>query len=133
MSYYKDEATGIDYLIAFLFSCRSTRIMNGILWERVNKRRSLNRNTFNKNIKRLKERGIIKISKGNLEINRKELNHFYKYKLIYTKPKSTSKIIMIFDIPEKERSTRDWLRHQIKLYIHRCLVLAQAMIYPKTG
>lgn len=116
MSYYKDEATAIDYLIAFLFSCRSTRMMNSILWERVSKRRLINKNTFNKNLYRLREKGIIKINKESVEINREKLNYFYKYKLIYSKPKSTSKIIMIFDIPEKERNTRDWLRHQIKLW-----------------
>ena len=114
MTYYKDEATAIDYLIAFLFSCKSIRIMNSILWERVSKGRLINKNTYNKNLLRLKERGIIKIDEGNIKINREKLNDFYKYKLIYSKPENTSRIIIIFDIPEKERKTRNWLRNQIK-------------------
>lgn len=116
MSYYKNEATAIDFLIAFLFSCKSTKIGNNILWERVNKKHSVNKNTFNKNLKRLKEKGIIKVDKGSIEINSKKLSNFYKYKIIYSKPESSSKIIMIFDIPEKERATRDWLRGQIKFW-----------------
>lgn len=114
MSYYKNEATAIDYLIAFLFSCKSIRIMNSILWERVSKRRLINKNTFDRNLLRLKERGIVKINAGNIDINREKLNHYYKYKLIHSKPENTSKIIIIFDIPEKERKTRNWLRNQIK-------------------
>ena len=90
--------------------------MNNILWERVSKRRLINKSKFIKNLSSLKEKGIIKIDKGDIEINTKKLNDFYKYKLIYSKPENSSKIIMIFDIPEKERKTRNWLRTQIKLW-----------------
>jgi DNA-binding transcriptional regulator PaaX len=116
MTYYKDEATVIDYLIAFLFSCRSTRIMNRILWERVNQRRLINKNTFNRNLNRLKKKGVIKTEGQSVDINFKKLEQYYKYKPIYSKPEGTSKIIIIFDIPEKSRKTRDWLRNQIKLW-----------------
>lgn len=116
MNHYKEQATSIDFLIAFLFSCRSTRIMNSILWERVSKRNSIKKNTFNKNLIRLKEKGIVKINKEEIQINFNKLNNFYKYKLIHSKPEKTSKIIIIFDIPEKERKTRNWLRNQIKLW-----------------
>lgn len=116
MTYYKNEATLIDFLIAFIFSCRSKRIMNNILWERVNSRRQVSKNSYDRNIYRLKEKGILKINRGEIEIDKKKLNYFYKYRLIYSKLNSTSKIILIFDIPEKERKTRNWLRKQIKLW-----------------
>jgi DNA-binding transcriptional regulator PaaX len=116
MAYYKDEATAIDYLIAFLFSCRSIRIMNSILWERVSKRRLINKSTFDRNLSRLKEKGVIKIEGKNIGINHKKLKQYYKYRPIYSKPEGNSKIIIIFDIPEKSRKTRDWLRNQIKLW-----------------
>jgi len=91
-------------------------MMNAILWERVSKRRSINKSTYNRNLKRLAEKGIIKVDNGSININREKLNEFYKYKLIYKKPENKSKIIIIFDIPEKERQTRNWLRNQIKLW-----------------
>lgn len=116
MRYYKEEATIIDFFIAFLFSCRSTSIRNSILWERVKKRREINKNTYYKNLSRLKEKGIVNIINKNITINKFKLNNFYKYKLINTKPNGTSKIILIFDVPEKERRTRNWLRNQIKLW-----------------
>lgn len=116
MGYYKDEATVIDFLIAFLFSCRSTRIMNSILWERVSKRRLINKSTYTRNLNRLKNNGIIRIDKEKIVLVKKKLSEQYKYKLIYNKPKQVTKIIIIFDIPEKERKTRDWLRNQIKLW-----------------
>ena len=40
----------------------------------------------------------------------------YKYKFINIKLEKTNKIIIIFDIPEKERKVRAWLRGQIKLW-----------------
>lgn len=113
---YKNEATISDYIIAFLFSCKSTRMMNRILWERVNKRHLINKNSFNKNLNRLKEKGIIGIIDKQISINRQKLNQLYKYRLIYAKPENKSKIIIIFDIPETERKTRNWLRNQIKLW-----------------
>lgn len=90
--------------------------MNSILWERVSKRRLINKNTYNKNLNRLREKGVIKIDKGSIDINHKKLNQLYKYRLIYSKPQKISKIIIIFDIPETERKTRNWLRNQIKLW-----------------
>ena len=115
--YYKDEATTADYIVAFLLSGRSTRVMNQVLWERVQKRRqTTNRAAFNQAIYRLKKKGIIGSDDTGITLLRSDRIRNSALPFIKTKPSKTNQVLIIFDIPEKDRRFRDWLRGQIRLW-----------------
>ena len=115
MKYSQDETTFSDELIAFLFSCRSNSIRKKILWELVQKRRKISNNVYNQNMYRLKKRGIIQ-DKNNMFCLSDKGKTLYNnpYIKMRKKPTKTNKIFIIFDIPEKKKKVREWLRNQIK-------------------
>ncbi|MBU0998945.1 hypothetical protein KKG24_01360 [Patescibacteria group bacterium] len=129
------ENTALDHLIAFLLSARSTRIYRKILWVRMQARqKSMNAGSFNQHIYRLHKKGIIESRDGKIHIHRENLLKFSAknnsmknsvMKSIF--PTKTEKILISFDIPEKKKKTRDWLRNQIKYWdfemIHKSLWL----------
>jgi len=117
MGYYLEETTFSDELIAFLFSCRSNSIRKSILWERVHKRNKLSRLTYNQNIYRLKKRGIITYKDDFYTLSQNGIALYNNpFRKVTEKPKKTKKIIVIFDIPEKKKKVREWLRRQIKMW-----------------
>ncbi|MEI6580723.1 MAG: hypothetical protein WCO07_00955 [bacterium] len=104
-----------DEIIAFLFSCRSTSIRRKILWERVQNRRKISNHVFNQSVYRLKKRGIVQNKNDELFLSEQGKTFFSNpYKKIIKKPERTKKVMIIFDIPEKKRKVRVWLRQQIK-------------------
>jgi DNA-binding transcriptional regulator PaaX len=115
MGHYQNETTFSDELIAFLFSYRSNSIRKKILWELVQKRRKISNNTYNQNMYRLKKRGIIQDKNEMFCLSNKG-------KTLYTNPYrkikknliKTNKVLIIFDIPEKKKKVREWIRNQIK-------------------
>ncbi len=113
MSIY-EEAKLSDFIIAFLLSNRSKSIMSRVLWERVKKRRLVSQKNFNQSIYRLKRKGLLVVGENGIEIVYDKVRKNLKYKLLNIKPKGDSKVLVLFDIPEKERKTRNWLRNQIK-------------------
>ena len=115
MGYYLDETTFTDELIAFLLSCRSNSIRKKILWERVQKRRKISRDVYCQSIYRLKKRGIIQDKNGIFHLAQKGEKFFYNtFRKIKTKPIKTCRVMIIFDIPERKRKVRSWIRRQIK-------------------
>lgn len=116
MNNLNEKSSAADEIIAFLLSARSTRLRHQILWERMKNRREINKNVFRQNIYRLKKKGVIKIEDNNVQLINIDSNQASKYKLIYEYPLKTNKFIIIFDIPEKDRKLRNWLRDQIKLW-----------------
>ena len=76
-----------------------------------------------KSLYSLKKKGLAKYHNGKWIITREGRRYYREkrwnlYRYFYfddTKSKSR-KMIIIFDIPEKERSKRDWLRSQLKLF-----------------
>mgnify|MGYP001604606878 FL=1 len=125
------EPTALDHLVSFLFSARSTKIYRKILWERTRARhKRLNLGAFNQQIYRLRKKGIIEPKGKIIHVNRENLLRFSSGKNSVMKnivPKKTEKILMSFDIPEKNKKARDWLRNQIKYWdfemIHQSLWL----------
>ena len=110
-----EQNTFSDELIAFLFSCRSNSIRKKILWERLKDRRDISRSIYDQSIYRLKNKGLISVEKDLYKLSKKGLGHHQNpYKIIKEKPQKKHKIIIIFDIPESKRKTRDWLRRQIR-------------------
>lgn len=125
------EPTTLDCLIAFLLSARSTKIYRKILWSRINARqKSLNIGAFNQHIYRLRKNGILESKDGRIYVHRENLLKFsIKNNSIMKNvfPIKTEKVLISFDVPEKKKKNRDWLRNQIKYWdfkmIHKSLWL----------
>ena len=115
--HWTGEASFSDFIISHLLSCRSLKIQKKILYELVQKRRKLNKQVFNNNLYRLKDKGILNFdSDKNILINRNGLNQHTIFRLIQDKPAGDIKIMVLFDILEKKRKIRNWLRLQLKLW-----------------
>ena len=113
----ENEVNATDLLIAFLLSAKSTRTMHRIIRERINKRRKISANTFAQSIYRLKKKGLIDVSSRGILITEKGVRDSKnRFNLFTIKPNKTQKMLIIFDIPETERRSRDWLRRQIKFW-----------------
>lgn len=114
------QPTTRDYLIAFLLSSRSIKIYRKILWERVRARqKNLNVEAFNQHLYRLRKKGIIESKDNQIYIHKGNLFKFsIKNNSIIKSvfPNKTEKVLVSFDIPEKKKKTRDWLRNQIKYW-----------------
>ena len=117
MGYYLEETTLTDHLIAFLFSARSMRLYRKILWQRVQARRGMTKRSFDQRLYHLKKNGLINCSDENVSLSKKGFSYFNKKKLfckISSRPGNETDLMVIFDIPEKKRTTRNWLRDQLK-------------------
>lgn len=114
------QPTTRDYIIAFLLSSRSIKIYRKLLWERVySRQKNLNVGAFNQLIYRLRKKGILESRNDQIYIHRDNLLKFsVKNNLIIKNvlPDRTEKVLISFDIPEKKKKTRDWLRNQIKYW-----------------
>jgi DNA-binding transcriptional regulator PaaX len=115
--HWEDEASFSDFIISHLLSCRSRKIQKKILFKLVQKKRMLNQQVFNNNLYRLKKKGILSFdSEQNIFINKNNLNEHILFTKIKEKPAGDTKVMVLFDIPEKKRKTRNWLRLQLKLW-----------------
>ena len=115
--HWEDEASFSDFIISYLLSCRSTKIQKKILYELVQKRRILSKQVFNNNLCRLKKKGILDFDfEKNVVINKNSLVLHTCFTKIKEKPTGDTKVMVLFDIPEKKRKTRNWLRSQLKLW-----------------
>ena len=122
---YYDEYTNLsDRLIAFLFSCRSTRLYFQIINERAFKRR--NKESIRVTLYKLKKNGLISEQNGRwrlTEMGKRKGINIQRYSFISSPfpPKSPERIILAYDISEKMRYERHWLRSQIKIFGYRML------------
>src|SRR3989344_5374628 len=115
--HWTDEASFSDFIISHLLSCSSLRIQKKILYELVQKRRMLNKQSFNNNLYRLRNKGILDFdSEKNILINKNNLKRHTLFSKIEEKPTGDTKVMVLFDIPEKKRKIRNWLRLQLKLW-----------------
>ena len=115
--HFEKQASLGDFIISHLLSCRSSKIQKKILFELVQKNRGSNKQLFNNNLYRLKDKGILNFdSNKNILINRNGLNQYTTFRLIQDKPAGDIKVMVLFDIPEKKRKIRNWLRLQLKLW-----------------
>ncbi len=115
--HWEDEVSFSDFIVSHLLSWRSVRIQRRVLYELVKKRRHKNQQIFNNNLHRLKNKGVISFdSKKNVVINKKELQSYVSFKNMNVKPTGEIQVLVLFDIPEKKRKVRNWLRLQLKLW-----------------
>jgi DNA-binding transcriptional regulator PaaX len=115
--YWEDEASFSDFIISHLLSCSSRRIQRKILFELVQKRRALSKQVFNNNLYRLKKNGLLNFNLNkDVIFNRNTLRRHTLFTRIQESPEGHTKVMVLFDIPEKKRKTRNWLRLQLKLW-----------------
>lgn len=115
--HWEDEASFSDFIISHLLSCSSIRIQKKILYELVQKKRALNKQLFNNNLYRLKNKGILNFDpERNILINKNVLKLHTLFAKIKAKPAGDTRVLVLFDIPEKKRKTRNWLRLQLKIW-----------------
>src|SRR3989338_4928773 len=115
--HWTDEASFSDLIVSQLLSCGSLKIQKKVLYELVQKRRMLNKQSFNNNLYRLKKKGVLGFgSKKYIVINKEILKSHTLFTKIIAKPVGDTKVMVLFDIPEKKRNVRNWLRLQLKLW-----------------
>src|SRR3989338_443627 len=115
--HWTDEASFSDFIISHLLSCGSLRIQKQVLYELICKKRELNKQLFNNNLHRLRKKGILNYSsKKDIVINKSALRAHTLFSKIKAKPTGDTKVMILFDIPEKKRKTRNWLRLQLRLW-----------------
>ena len=113
--HWSDEASFTDLIISYLLSCKSIRMQRKILYQLVQKRRKLNQQTFNSNLFRLSKKGVIVFDKNNsILIKKDNLKSYGVLSKIKERPTGDKTILVLFDIPEKKRKIRHWLRNQLK-------------------
>ena len=113
---WQDEASFGDFIISHLLSCGSTRIQRNVLYQLVREKRELNRQAFNNNLYRLKNKGIINYSSKDVVFDKNILKRHTLFTQIHTKPTGNTKVMVLFDIPENKRKIRNWLRLHLKLW-----------------
>src|SRR3989338_1134216 len=115
--HWQDEASFSDFIISHLLSCGSLKIQKQVLFELVCKKRKLDKQLFNNNLYRLRKKGILdSYSKKDIVINKNGLKAHTLFAKIKTTPVGNTKVMVLFDIPEKKRKVRNWLRLQLKLW-----------------
>lgn len=114
---WEDEASLGDFIVSHLLSCSSLRIQKKILYELVQKRRTLNIKAFNNNLYRLKQKGVLSFDSGkNILVRKDNLKRYILFSKIKSAPDGKVKVMVLFDIPEKKRKVRNWLRGQLKTW-----------------
>lgn len=111
----KYEPTITDEIVSFLLSGRSMYRQKKILWERVRNRLKSSRTSYNQAIYRLTKNGYLERQADGYKLLVKGRSYFSNmHQLIYEKPKRGKKVLVIFDIVESKKKTREWLRFQLK-------------------
>jgi DNA-binding transcriptional regulator PaaX len=117
MEHWENEASFGDLIISQLFSSRSRRVQRKVLYRLVQEKRRLNNQAFNNNLYRLRDREILNFDPhGDILVNRNNLQRHILFKNIKERPAGDVKIMVLFDIPERKRKIRNWLRLQLKLW-----------------
>lgn len=113
-----------DLLIATLTSGRSIRRFNQILYER--KMQRYKRGVIQSSLSRLSKRGYVKKSDQGWSATERGQKHLKRTRLFeyiespFGKNAGAGTIIS-FDIPERDRVKRNWLRNQIKIFGYKML------------
>ncbi|MBI3888519.1 hypothetical protein HY311_01875 [Candidatus Nomurabacteria bacterium] len=120
---YNSPSIG-DLLMATICSGKSTRRFYAIIREREFKR--YKKESVNVTLSRLNKKGYLKNTSGGWSpttkgiLRNKEIN-LYSYIPSFFNEKSPVNTIVSFDIPGPKRTTRDWLRNQIKIFGYKML------------
>lgn len=114
----------VDLLMATLESARSVRRFRSILFER--KLERYKKESIKVTLSRLHKKGYLENSTLGWSITKKgkEYNKNIRQLSYMTSPfkeKAPDGTIISFDIPEKNRIIRNWLRNQIKIFGYKML------------
>jgi len=88
------------------------------------KKNKFKENTIRQSIRRLKRYGFVKSDNGKYFLSKKGrefLNYILNRKKILEKKWDGKYRVVIFDIPEEKRKTRDWLRQELYLVKYNLL------------
>jgi len=113
-----------DLLIATLLSGKNVKIFRSILREREFER--FKKESVQVSLSRLTKNGYLKKANSSWLLTKKGILRSKKtYLASYIsspfKENSPANTIISFDIPGPQRSTRDWLRNQIKIFNYKML------------
>ena len=113
-----------DLIMAILGSARSVHQFRSILFERKLKR--YKKESVRVALSRLHSKRYIEKSTSGWLITKKGKSHAENIRLLCYikspfKEKTLSNMIISFDIPEKNRIVRNWLRNQIKIFGYKML------------
>ena len=113
-----------DLLIATLCSARSTRRFYAILREREFQR--YKKESVRVGLSRLHKKGYLTNSSSGWSMTKEGRKYFENLRLLgyISSPfdkNSPDDIVIAFDIPEKNRIVRRWLRNQIKIFGYKML------------
>lgn len=118
------EPTIGDLLIATLLSNRNVKTFRSILRERKFER--FKKESISVSLSRLNKKGYLKknengwsLTKTGISLSKK--TYLVSYIFSPFKENSPVNTIISFDIPGPQRSTRDWLRNQIKIFNYKML------------
>lgn len=117
------EPTISDEILSFLLSAGSMRRQKRILWDIIQEKRgAMARGRYDSAVQRLKKKGYI-ASDGSYYVLTKPSRA--REDLLFTfldeKVIGSDTYIVIFDIPEKKRKVRDWIRGQLSLWDYTML------------
>lgn len=125
MTYINNNSKSLtDLLIATLGSGRNVRRFYTILSER--KFNRYKKESIKVTLSRLRKKGYVDNSTLGWSITKKGVTHFKNVNLLKYIPSPFEKnlppnMIIAFDIPEKDRFVRHWLRNQIKIFGYKML------------
>lgn len=113
-----------DILIAMLLSGKSVRTFHAIIRER--KLSRYKKGSVSVALSRLSKRGYILNSSNGWEMTNEgkvyaNKTQLFSYIISPFKDNHLSNTIISFDIPGPKRSTRDWLRNQLKIFNYKML------------
>ncbi|OGI71903.1 CRISPR-associated endonuclease Cas2 [Candidatus Nomurabacteria bacterium RIFCSPHIGHO2_02_FULL_38_15] len=113
---YWERATYTDEIISYFLSCRSMHLQSKALKILVEKREKREQRAFLQSLYRLRKQGFVKATKDDLVFDYKKYMQDKGTSIYFKKEKSLEGVIVMFDIPEVKKKTRDWLRNQLKLW-----------------
>ncbi len=109
------SSTISELIMSHLLSARSSHRQKKILWEMVHKRVKTSKENYRQNLHRLSKKGYIeKKDDGYLLTAHGKATFRDPHRPIHVRNRKDKKIVIIFDIPEQKKKTREWLRSQIK-------------------
>lgn len=120
----KSSPTISDLLMATLLSGRNVKTFHSIIREREFAR--YGKDSVQVSLSRLKKKGYFEKSNDSWSLTQKGMSHakevhLFSYIPSPFKENSPVNTIISFDIPGPKRSTRDWLRNQIKIFGYEML------------
>lgn len=106
-----------DYLLATLLSCRSQRMQRRMLYEIVSARYKNNQSSYRNTLSRLQKSGYIRYDKETVMLADRKFVTDHLLPTIHRQHVDTStQFVIMFDIPERIRGMRYWIRSQLKLW-----------------